>query len=488
MEGQEKKARERAAASGNWTVQREEVDEQLPEDPEREARHLRLKTHLWERLDARESRQEASRRLGRGPTYLKDQARCSQSYRTGDIDDALLVVGYKQRDEFYYRTYEPQEVDPLAALELMRECQGLKPDPLLEEMRPRLVALVDAPATAAEPWESGEAKIRELDLLRRRNRTKATARLEVLLRDVFGRLDTYTVKPLRGIAELCLIVFVFATTYRLAGRRDDASDWLKLTWPLVKKVGGFLLRGEWFQRAAYLLVDLSYPTRALHFMKEALTCFTLVGATGKCQRALVDMAYVLTHADQHEKSRQMLEEVLPMLPESDREYRLAAHQLLAGNLRALGDLPGSRHHINEAITLVGDDALAHGSCLWCLGVWLLAEGDTKGALEKLGEAMPLVARFCGAAELAEMGMKYAGLLRQEGRRPELEKLAADLSRWIDQLKGHQRLRNMINNFQALLTLNALNDQTFQGLLAELEAAKKAMRVVAKRLRKKARGV
>lgn len=488
MDGQDKKAREWATASGNRPRQREEVDEQLLEDPDREARHLRLKTHLWERLEASSSCQEASRRLGKHETYLKDQARCDRSFRNGDIDEALWAVGYRKLDEFHYRVYEPLEPDPLAALELMREHQGLKPDPLLEEMRPRLVALVDAPATAAVPWESGEAKVRQLDLLRRRDRTQATARLEVLLHDVFGRLDKYTVKPLRGIAELCLIVFVFATTYRLAGRRDDASDWLELTWPLVKKVGGFLLRGEWFQRAAYLLVDLSYPTRAFHFLKEALTCFTLVGDIGKCQRALVDMAYVLTHADQHERSRQMLEEVLPQLPESDRENRLAAHQLLAGNLRALGDLSGARHHLDEAIILVGDDGFAHGTCLWRLGKLLLSEGDTKGALVKFGASMPLFARFCGAAELAETGMEYAGLLLQEGRRPELERLAADLCRWIDQLKGHQRLRDMINDFQARLTMNELNEQTFKGLLAQLEAAKKAMRLVAQRLRRKARGV
>ncbi|NJO56012.1 MAG: hypothetical protein HC834_06205, partial [Rhodospirillales bacterium] len=87
----------------------------------------RLNFRAQPHLDARESRQEASRRLGRGEHFLKDQGCCIRSYRTGDLDDALLVVGYKKRDEFYYLVYEGIEVDPLAALELMRECQGLKP-------------------------------------------------------------------------------------------------------------------------------------------------------------------------------------------------------------------------------------------------------------------------------------------------------------------------------------------------------------------------
>lgn len=486
MNHQEKKAPGGKTASGSRSLRRKKVGAASLADPEGAAQVLHVQNMFGQRLEACSSRSDASRKLGKAPTYLKDQTRYGRSHRYGDMYWSLRAAGYPVPGEFFFLTHEPVVGNPLGALAMVREFQCLKPDPLLQEMRPRLEALVHAPADAAADWDCGAEEIWSLDLLRRRNRPGAVSRLTELLKGAMARLDALAVKPLRGIAEVCLMLYVFAACYRLAGRRDDASDWFELAWPLVQKARGHLLRGDWFLRASYLLVDLNYPARALWFAKEALVCFAIADDHAKCQRALVQMAYVLTHAGKHEESRQMLVEVLPRLPANDREARIAAHQLLAGNLQAAGNLLEAQIQLEAAIALMDQDALAHATCLWRLGKLLVALGDVPGALEKHAAALPLFSRLFGAGELAELGMEYAALLRKEGRRPELKKLAADLCGWIDQLKGNPKLRNVITDFQALVRLDKLNDETFEGLLGELKAAQKALRVVRLRPRAGAR--
>lgn len=445
----------------------------------------KLVDRFWEQVERRAAIAEICRRLGKDAGFLYFQCyECEDGPRQRTLIEAGAAAGFPRPEELYFERYEGLDDDPCGALEWVRECQGLKPDPLLEEMKPRLTALAAAPVDAAGDWTCSADEIWQLDQLRRRDRLAAAQKLEKVLRSTLGRLEAEATKPRRGISQLCLILFVFAAIYRLAGRRDDTLDWLKLAWQLVQKTADFLLRGFWYQRALYLAVDLSYPARALHFAKQAHTSFAIAGAEHERLGALVDMAYVLTHAGRHEESRTLLEAVLPQLERADHASRISTHELLASNFQALGDLESARKHLAEAIKLVGEDNLARATCLWRLGKLLVQLGDAPAALSKFGEAMPLYAKLSGAAELAELAMEYAALLHKEKRRPELRLLAADLTRWFKEIKAHLRLRNLVADFKALVELDMFTEREHQELLVALAEAKEALRVVKHRLRAK----
>lgn len=418
------------------------------------------------------SQRQICEAMGEGPCYLSGQDRNELGLREHDYVRLLATCKVRRPQEVFYEGTVELIVDPTEILEYAREHQKLEPDTFLEAMRPQLLRLESAKLKAGGVWQSREAEILALDRLRRRDRDRAKHRLQLLLISALDRL-TRGILPVRGVFELCCIVLVLAALYRLAGRRDDAVDWLCLIWPLVRKTGNLLLYGLWYQKAAYLLVDLHYCARADDFILKAQDCFSLANANRERLRSLVDRAYVLTHWGHHQESKERLLRALPLLPHDDLEGRLSAHQTLGKNLQELGDLEGARKQLDAAIDLVGDDNLAHATCLWRRGRLLVTLGDIPAALASFAKALPMFAYLTSAGELAEMGMEYAGLLRQEKRRPEMLSLAADLAGWIEQLEGNLKLRDLIADFKALIEFNKLTTQKFEELLLALKATRTA---------------
>ena len=421
------------------------------------------------------SQRQICEAMGEDSCYLSGQDRNELGLREHDYVRLLATCKVRRPQEVFYEGTVELIVDPTEILEYAREHQKLEPDVFLVAMRPQLRRLESAKLKAGGVWQSCEAEILALDRLRRRDRDRAKHQLQQLLISALDRLTRGT-RPLRGVFELCCIVLVLAALYRLAGRRDDAVDWLCLIWPLVRKTGNLLLYGLWYQKAAYLLVDLHYCARADDFILKAQDCFSLANANRERLRSLVDRAYVLTHWGHHQESKERLLLVMPLIPKDDHEYRLSAHQTLANNLQDLGDLEGARKELDAAIDLVGDDNLAHATCLWRRGKLLVKLGDIPAALASFAKALPLFASLTGASELAEMGMEYADLLWQESRRPELLTLATDLAGWIDQLDGHVRLRDTIADFRALIEMNELTAESLGKLRNALKGTKAAPRV------------
>jgi len=435
----------------------------------------RLKQVFSLRLTKWGSQAEASRRLGKHQTYLNDQIRSDAGVRARDHLEALRILGCPLPQEVFHEALYSLETDPAGMLEFSREFQKLPMDPFLLELKPRLEALAVAGA-AAERAPAGEdssrlPEVQQLDLLRRRDRNQAKENLEQLLQAMLVELEAGEPKSRQGLAELTCALGVLAAIYRLAGRRDDAMDVLLPAWPLARLAHTPRSKAEWYQKAAYLLVDLANNTRAYHFLLEAHRLYDLAGAEGCRLRTLVDTAYVLTHAGYHEQSRELLESLLTRLPEADFEYRLSAHQILGENFQAAGDLVAACKQLDIAIGLVGEDLLARASCLWRRGKLLVLLADTPSALASFAEAMPLHATLTGAAELAELGMEYAEVLLKEGRRPELRLLAADLAGWLDQLKANLKLRAAIADFHSLIELDELNSVNLEKIIEAIRVAK-----------------
>jgi hypothetical protein len=124
--------------------------------------------------------------------------------------------------------------------------------------------------------------------------------------------------------------------------------------------------------------------------------------------------------------------------------------------------------------LANEDIMARASCLWDRATLFGRLGDVSSAVASYYEVLPLAAKFTGAAELAELAMEYAKLLWKEGRRPELQVLAADLSGWIEELRSTSKLRAVIEDFAALIELNRLSEEAFLDILNRIQAARGAI--------------
>jgi tetratricopeptide (TPR) repeat protein len=384
---------------------------------------------------------------------------------------SLEKMGHPMPEEVVHTAMARLDADPALILLAAREHQGIAADLYFREARPRLEALIEAGATAEGAWSSRAAKIKKLDKLRRSDRELAKEKLQVLISHALDRLEETGLRPRQAFVDLAAALGVLAALQRLAGRRDDAMDLLLVARPLCWLTNDFVAEGEWFVKAAFLLMDLSREVRACQFLVEAHTLFFLGGAPARQAATVVVRGRILKKAGLYEASRRILEPVLALLPPDDVEGRLSCHQSLATNYQELGDLPRACEHLAAAIELVGDDLLAKASCLCSRARLLQQLGDAPGALSCFEEALPLYAKLTGAGELAELAMEYAAVLLKEGRRPELRRLAADLSGWIQQLRGNRKLRDIGEDFTGLVELNDLNEESLAEILERIQETK-----------------
>ena len=421
------------------------------------------------------SKAAVGRQLGEGEQYAYDLDRNDDGMRTGDLLLVLELMGCPLPPEVYHEALFSVDTDPAAILGYAREAQRLPPDPFVEWLKPQLAALAAAGPTAGQlEAPSLVPEIRRLDRLRRRDRPLAQERLQMQIAFALERLGASRPRPALG--ELAIALGVFAVVQRLIGRRDDALDLLVLARPLAVAASDPKVEAEWYQKAAYLLVDLSRCSRADEFILRAHMLYDQAGAEIERLRCQVDRAYIYYHLKKYSVSMKMLEDVLPRLFPADTEYRHSAHQVLALNFYSLGDERAARDQLDLAIALVGDDYFAKAYTLTSRGELLAKSGELEAGLACYREALPLLAKVTGAGEVAEAGMAYARLLlEEEERRPELLALAADLSGWMQSLDGNLKLRAAIEDFQALIPLDQLDQQTFAEILRLVTEAKNPLR-------------
>lgn len=424
------------------------------------------------RIDQLGSSNLASELMGKGRNYVSGQLK-DYGIRVRDALVCLELLQDPLPEEIFHTAFNRLGTDPALYLEAAREPQQVAADLFFREIAPRIEALVAAGATPDGAWRSRAARISRLDQLRRRDRQLAKERLQQLIAGMVERMERTGARPRVALGELAAALGVFAALHRYAGRRGDAVDLLMAARPLCLLADDCLAEGDWYMKAAMLLVDLSRNARAYQFLLEAGSLYFLANAAAKQAEAAVGRAYVLTHAGRHAESRKILEQVLPLIMAKETDVKLFAHQTLAKNLRELGLLAESCRQLSLAVELTGDDIMARASCLWSQAKLFDRLGDVHGAMDAFREALPLVARFTGAAELAELAMEYARLLLKGGRRPELQTLAADLSVWIHQLRGTKKLRDIAADFTALIELNQLSEAAFLEILKRIQVFKSA---------------
>jgi tetratricopeptide (TPR) repeat protein len=425
-------------------------------------------------VDKHGSMASGSRLLGEDDGFLSCQKNHPRGLRAQDAVSSLTVMGVPMAEELFHQAYFSEPKDPSGILRYSRENQKLKPDPLLVELTPLLKELAAAGPTPEGEWESLSHEIRDLDLLRRRDRQKAYQGLGKVLLRALGKLRGEH-RPSQAFSDLTGTLGILAAIYRLSGRRDDAVDVLVLAWKLARRVNDAKIAADWHQKAAYLLVDLGRSVRAEEFITRAHLVYDYCGCENERLRTLVDHAYILTQRKAYAEALVLLGPAIERLPPSDIEGRIAAHQCMAVSHQALDQLHEACAHLDQAIVLIGDDELARAYCLARRADLLASCGDRDKAIETYRECLPLFARLTSAVELAELAMECAVLLLVEGRRPELKELAADLSGWLTKLRSNLKLRAAIENFQALVGLDELHVEELKEIRGQISALKERYR-------------
>ena len=417
----------------------------------------------WEdRLTRQGTLARTSESLGWNETFLVKTKGLKRGPRVLDLLESLQAVGDPLPSDVFHDAFPLLGVDHALKLACAREYQPLPPDRFLKEVGPRLERLAQQGPTGGR-WQSRRAKLAELDELRKCDRPLAKDRLQEMIAWALDRLEEKGERPKSALGDLSCALGVLAAIHRLAGHRDAAMDALLLAWPLSRQAGDPGVKGQWYQKAVYLLVDLKRYDRAYEFAHEALKFHVFARSLDGQASALLDIGFVQSHAKLHPEAFRTLQSALPLIPRSERSLVFGVHHLMAVQLGNTGDPVGALKHLEAAIQEAGEDQLALASAHWYRARLAVKIGEPRLAFESFEAAVPLYVKQAGAGELAEIALDYASLLLKENRRPELRALAADVSGWIHKLKSSRKLRDLIADFAALAALGQLDGSTMERL-------------------------
>lgn len=430
----------------------------------------RLKAVHFDRLKRCGSLAETSRRMGEEDAYLSGQRENPRGLRVQDALVSLETAGNPMPEELVHEAYFSEPKDPAAILLYSKEHQGIKPDRLLVELTARLEALAAVGPTLHGHWPGKRNAVEEAERLRHRNRRSAYKRLRRLLFSCLGKL-TDEARPRAAFGDLCSAMGVLAAIYRLAGRRDDAADLLALSWPIAVHAKDPEISAGWYQRAAYLLVDLKRGCRAEEFIGKAHFHFNIAGRQDLCRKTWIDHGYVLAQDGRRAEAIEHLDRILPALPSNDKENRLAAHQLLANNYEEIGDYAAAGKHLDCALALTDEEEMARAYCLSTKVHLLLATGQLALALATYREFLDRFAQFSELHTVIKLALDYVHSLRMRGpwenSRQELEELAIRLREWMVYLNGAYKQRAAAESLRALTELGRLDDNSILLVLEEI---------------------
>lgn len=420
------------------------------------------------RIQRRVSMTGLSGWLKKGTTFVFKVLSHRRGPRVGDTLHFLEAAGDENPVDACHQAFETLPRDVVRILACNREHQGLAPNPFLEKMGPRLLALAKGePEEGSRPWRSRLPIVRRLERVRLVDHKLAARKLEALIDLGVGLLERRTRSPAKALGDLACALASLAAVYRQAGRRDDALDVFLLAHPLTVRAGDAKVEGLWRQKAAYLLVDFDRCDRAQEFLEEALARFSLADARIEEIEVLVDMGYVFYNSGLFQEAKTWLRRAAPLVPANHREYRFAIHQLLALQLSSLGEFSEALAELERAEAWVDEDKLALASLHWARGGLAGKLHDLDVAFASYKTGLSLYEKHGSEALVAALTLEYAELLLRANRRPELLELTAGSARWLAEAKRNRKIQEALENLLALAAMKQLDVNSIAKLREKL---------------------
>lgn len=401
------------------------------------------------RISRRISQSELSKKAKHSRGFVSRLKRHARGMRIGDFAKLLSAAGDEMPEDGLVEVVASVPADPPRILASNRKRQGLEPSPFLASIARHVLALVDAGPSPGRRWRRRIATLRQFEKLRFTDQALARHKLERIAGLGVALLERSPSRPPAALADLACAFICLAVVYRSAGRLDDAVDSYLLAWPLMQLAGDPLVEGLWYKKAAYLLVYLDRCDRAREFLKEASVRFVAAAAAVEQTHVLVDLGFVESRAFRSAEACHWLRLALRLLPESEREYRFNAHQILGKNLALLGHVQEAICHLETAGGLADRDSLFLAGVTWSRARLCAARGANETARNAFQSAFDLYTRHGSPVDLAQLSCDYVAFLIGEKNRPEFERLAAGISNYLSTSGCDREIREFLEDLMAL---------------------------------------
>lgn len=353
---------------------------------------------------------------------------------------AILRKGVKDSEE-----------DALSVLLSQREDPELPPCSFLDPLAPRLTALFSTKVARNLSAPSQQPIIETLEEQRYTDRAAARGAVEKLIIEVVGALEEFEgAKPRKLLGELAAALALWASIQRGRGYRDLAVKGFTFAFPLAVQSKDFWARGSCFQRAAYLLGDLSRNDLGLDFIRDAIVYFSTEGSSSLLAKCQVDRGHFLLNCGRYSESSEAFERGLDLLTGSDWRNRVSALQGLGMNARAQGHLEKARKFLVLAASECARIDLVAGHVNWTRANIEADLGNLAAAREYHEEATKILGQFGSAGDVALVCVDYADVLWRQRDTKRAETLATEVASWLPSLGGNKILCRAFGKFLDLI--------------------------------------
>ncbi|MDA8017809.1 MAG: hypothetical protein MPN21_10210 [Thermoanaerobaculia bacterium] len=433
----------------------------------------RLLAQLKDAVGRTMSARSLSEKLGHSHNYVRRIFSREIPLQVSTLLEMLTQLGMPPRSFFDQVLEGLPAIDPVAVLRFYRQGNGLPLDPFLDEVGPRVRALVDRPVDTDAAVESWRGELDQLEKLRFEDRDGTKLRLESIIREILAQVDSLEERvPSQHLADLALAGATWATIMRTKGLHDNCCDmYILALGPGIRSDDAWVL-GSTLQRASYLLRDLDAAEAGLKFLTVAQDLFTQKGDLLKLGQVLLDRGILLSHLGKEFAAFRLFDASLRLLPQSATQLRAAAFSEMAFNCQERDELARAHEYICEARKLYRpgstDHVYAHilateARIARKLGFHAEAETAFKTAISAYD-------RGGNPGYVAFVALDLAGLYLEQGRTLELASLADDMFGVLKILRSNRMMDAVLMEFIRTAKWGELTEKFLADAKERLEGA------------------
>ena len=331
-----------------------------------------------------------------------------------------------------------------------------------------LVSILEPLPAEAQP-SPRRAELLELEDRRFSDPLGAKARLEELACGWLA-LCEHELPPRELIGDIAIALATWASVMRLRSQRDDALKALQLAFRLGLRCREPWVIGVLYQKAAYLLMDLSDVATGLEFLGEALKHFTLSRDTEWQAKVYVDYGVLYHFAGRDEEAIPWLELAIDELPRSSQRHRFAAHHNLAIACAALERYPAAAAAMGRALELRPAYPRAEASLRWVEAALQLAAGEVAKAIQSYRRARNIYLECENWVECAFVTVDLAKALLRSKDKEGLAELGGETAVLAKRLRKHQATNDLLLSFAVECRRGSVAEPLLEALAETLEKA------------------
>ncbi len=373
--------------------------------------------------------------MGRSMQWVWRFVFTSKTFQLEKVEEILRSLNVPLRFYCDLLTRDEPDTGPTYVLDFFREKQLLPRAPFLEAHLEDLRRLAQQRIFAAGYSLSlTDARQRELEALRFRDNDLALRKLEKEMLELNRDCAKETTHA--RLADLAILLAIWASAQMSQGRRADAGDALVAAFELAEASGNGHALGVCWQRGAYLLADVAQHRYALQFLEKAAVEFGFVGAYERIPGVLIGRGIVRTSLGLLKESIADLKNAKAQLPADDWRLQAMASNGLAVSYELSGEHTKARHALAEAVAAWQVEDLGRAPLLWRQGSFALREGRLEEADNALRSAMIHYEKFGDPLDCALVALDLAHCLVLRRKFDVLRNLGRQVLGWRPLFAGN----------------------------------------------------